>query len=104
MFMGDGLVPTPKKLLNKICNLEFIEMQELMPENWPDLFTEEQSKLHSIFGGEKRAPPVMNITWIECYSSLVAVSGTRKIKRSIQQVFKFNDVFTWPIVTVTVNV
>jgi hypothetical protein len=48
-------------------------MQELLPENWPDLFSDYQATFHSLFG-KKKAPPVTNIlTWVECFGSMVSV-------------------------------
>ena len=31
---GEGLLPVPKKLQEKIVRLEFVEMRELLPETW----------------------------------------------------------------------
>lgn len=77
MFMGDGMVPLPTKIVTKILALEYVEMQELLPENWSDLHTEDQSKFYSLFG-KKKSPPVTNIlTWIECFSALVSVLSTK---------------------------
>lgn len=74
--MGDSMVPLPKKLINKIIRLEFVEMHELLPENWPDLVAEEQARLYEVFG-KKKPPPVTNIlTWTECFASLVSVLST----------------------------
>jgi hypothetical protein len=47
MFLGEGLVPLPQKVKTNILNLE---MQELLPENWPDLFSDDQAILCSLFG------------------------------------------------------
>lgn len=76
LFMGDSTIPIPPKLVSKIRKLEFIEMHELLPENWPDLTTEEESKYYATFG-KKKPPPVTNIlTWVECYASLASVLAT----------------------------
>ena len=73
VFMGDGMMPIPQKLINRILKLEFIEMQELLPENWPDFLSEDANKFYATFG-KKKAPHVTNIlTWVECYSALVSV-------------------------------
>ena len=34
-YMGEGLLPIPERLTKKIFQLEFFEMQELMPETCP---------------------------------------------------------------------
>lgn len=44
--------------------LEFVDMHELLPENWPDLAAEDDS---SHFWQEKIS------TWVECFASLVSV-------------------------------
>ena len=41
MFMGDGLIPLPPRLLKKIQAMEFIDMAELMPETCLSETTEE---------------------------------------------------------------
>ena len=56
VFMGDGMMPIPQKLINRILKLEFIEMQELLPENWPDFYRKMQISFiphneHSYMGG-----------------------------------------------------
>ena len=38
--MGDNAIPIPKELVNKILKVEFIEMYELLPENWPHIIAE----------------------------------------------------------------
>lgn len=71
------MVPLPEKVAKKILNLDYVDMQELLPENWSDLLAEDQAKLCSLFG-RKKSPPVTNIlTWVECYSALVSVLSTK---------------------------
>lgn len=73
IFMGDSMIPLPKKLVNKTIKLEFVDMHEMLPENWPDLLAGDQSKFYAAFG-KKKPPPVTDIlTWTECFASLVAV-------------------------------
>ena len=57
--MGDAMMPT-QKLINRILTLEFIKMQELLPENWPDFLSEDANKFYTTFG-KKKAPHVTNI-------------------------------------------
>ena len=33
MFLGEGLVSLPAKLVQRVVNLEFVEMYELLPES-----------------------------------------------------------------------
>lgn len=67
------MVPLPTKLVAKIVRLVFVDMHELLPENWPDLLAEDQSQFYAAFG-KKKPPPVTDIlTWSECYASLVSV-------------------------------
>ena len=34
LFLGDGVMPIPQKLFNKILALEYVEMRLLLPESW----------------------------------------------------------------------
>ena len=69
-YMGGGLLPVPEKLVIKITRLEFVEMQELMPDTW--LREEEGPKL--LAWPRRRSAPVTNILqWLSCYSVMVGV-------------------------------
>ena len=37
LYLGHGVMPLPQRLLAKILNLEFVEMQDLLPEAWLSL-------------------------------------------------------------------
>ena len=67
MFMGDAMVPLPRRLAFKILNLEFIEINELLPENWPDLQTEYNLKFHA--GEGLHQSGILDVG----YASMVAV-------------------------------
>ena len=75
-------MPLPQRLLNKIINLEFVEIQELLPEAW---LSDGDSDSHfkccggaSASGAKKRHPPVTNIfTWLQGFTSLVSALSTR---------------------------
>ena len=67
----------PPKLSQRILQLEYIEMAELMPETWglePDGIVPccQQGRRQS-----RRGPVVDILLWLECYSSLVAVLATK---------------------------
>ena len=51
--MGDGMMPIPQKLINRILTLEFIKMQELLPENWPDFFQKMQISFMPLLARKK---------------------------------------------------
>ena len=69
--------PFPKQLKNEILKLEFVEMYELLPENWPDTMAEDEPHLYATLG-KKKSPVVTNILrLVECYSSLVSVEFQR---------------------------
>ena len=37
LYLGQGVMSLPQKLLTQITNLDFVEMQELLPEAWLQL-------------------------------------------------------------------
>ena len=43
LFLGDGLLPLPQKLMKRIVAFDFIEMRELLPEEWLHSVTEESN-------------------------------------------------------------
>ena len=71
-YLGEGLLPVPEKLVQKIISLEFVEMWELMLETW--LWEEEESSKHMITWPKRRSALVMDILqWLQCYAALVGV-------------------------------
>ena len=80
LFLGDGVLPLPQKLMRKILALEFIEMRELLLEEWLTLIEEgENSEQHSCCNSvsKKRKVPVTNIfTWLQGYALLVGALST----------------------------
>ena len=78
LFLGDGLLPLPQKLMRRIIALEFVEMRELLPEEWLHSVTEESDN-HSCCNSavKKKKAPVTNIfTWFQGYASLVGALST----------------------------
>ena len=64
-YFGEGLLPVPEKLAQKIIHLEFVEMRNLMPETW--MMEEEDTKktIHSL--PRRRAAPMTDILqWLQC--------------------------------------
>ena len=73
-----GVMPLPQKLLTRITALEFVEIQELLPEAWLLAGEMEHSGCCSSTGAKKRRPPVTNIfTWLQGFASLVSALSTR---------------------------
>jgi hypothetical protein len=70
-YMGEGLLPVPDKLVKKILKLEFVEMQELLPESW--LREEEETKSLVGFHRRKRSTTTNIFQWLQCYSAMVGV-------------------------------
>lgn len=69
--MGEGLLPVPAKLQQKIVRLEFIEMRELLPETWQK---EEDDDGRRILWPKKPTGPITDILqWVQCYAALVGV-------------------------------
>ena len=64
--------------MKRIIALEFVEMRELLPEEWLHSITEE-SDTHSCCNSaaKKKKAPVINIfTWLQGYASLVGALST----------------------------
>ena len=61
---------TPAAIPHKDTNLEFVEMQDLLPEAWLALTDEESFKCcsSSAAGGRKRCPP--SLTYLLDYKAL----------------------------------
>ena len=80
LFLGDGVLPLPQKLMKKIRALEFIEMRELLPEEWLGSLEEgDSADQHNCCNSasRKRKPPVTNIfSWMQGYASLVGALAT----------------------------
>ena len=69
---GEGLLPVPEKLTQKIIRLEFVEMRDLTPETW--LMEEEDSRKNTLSFPRKRAAPVTDILpWLQCFAAMVGV-------------------------------
>ena len=68
-------VVIPPKLVKRILDLEFIEMNELLPEAWA------VEALQPCCQGSRRpsrqAPVADIMLWVECFSTLVAVLASK---------------------------
>ena len=75
LYLGDGMVPVPDKLLKKIWALEYIEMRDLLPEAWlHDSCSESSHCCHDKSSAKAKRPEVTSIfTWLHCYGTLVSV-------------------------------
>ena len=70
-YLGEGLLPVPDKLVQKIVRLEYIEMRELMPETW---LKEEDEGKQTLSWPKRRTTPVTDILqWLQCYAAMVGV-------------------------------
>ena len=78
IYVGEGLLPVPAKLAEKITRWEFVEMSELLPEFWSSLSTKDPSS--SQVGrqcGPRRKRAVTDIaTWIQSFSTYTSVMST----------------------------
>ena len=82
MFLGEGLVPLPAKLVQRIIGLEYVEMYELLPESWlaadgSDTNNSGQPKAVSIFPKCRRALITDVLMWVQCFSALVGALSTK---------------------------
>ena len=72
LYLGEGFLPLPQRLVDKIARLEYVEMAELQPEAW---LLEDQGDTkccHSI-PKRRRAPVTDVLTWVQCFASLASV-------------------------------
>ena len=67
--------PIPSKLVKRIKELEFVDMAELVPDNWR-YEEEEASKCCHQPKRQRRGPVSDILLWVECYSLLVEVLCT----------------------------
>ena len=94
LYLGDGVVPVPDKLLKRIWALEFIEMSQLLPEAWvQDAFAESSS--HCCHDARSNKPIRKGVTsifsWIQCYSTLVSVLA-HKFPAKVPQLMAYQSV------------
>lgn len=75
LYLGDGIVPVPDRLLKKIWALEYVEMRELLPEAWVhDSCSESTHCCLSNGNLKQKRPEVTSIfTWLHCFGTLVSV-------------------------------
>ena len=75
-YMGEGLLPIPERLTKKIFQLEFFEMQELMPETW--LRDEEENTRNTLSLPRRRTIPITDILqWLQCFAGMVGILPQR---------------------------
>ena len=76
LSMGESLSPLPTKVVEKIVQLKYVEMSELLPETWQvqtDV-TLIQSALGLAPGLRRRKGPVTDILqWVQCFATLASV-------------------------------
>ena len=67
VYVGEGVVPIPRKLAEKIWRWEFMDMGELLPECWGITGEGRSGPLH------RRTRVVADIfSWIQCFTSYVS--------------------------------
>ncbi len=81
MFLGEGLVPLPSRLVTKIQALEFVEMRDLMPESWladaTGLQVSEQGKCCAALTKPRHLPVTDILIWAQCYAAMVGVLSAK---------------------------
>ena len=66
----------PQKLVKRILELEYVDMADIVPDSWR--FQEEEPNRCCHQQKRQRQGPVTDIlSWVECYSSLIAVLATK---------------------------
>ena len=72
LYLGEGFLPLPQRMVDKIAWFEYVEMVELQPEAW---LLENQSDTKYCHSKLKRhRPPIADVlTWVQCFTSLASV-------------------------------
>ena len=93
LYLGDGVVPVPEKLMKKIWSLEYIEMNQLLPEAWvQDSYSESSSHCCHNASASKPKKGVSSIfSWIQCYSTLVSILA-HKFPSKVPQLMAYQSI------------
>ena len=81
MIPGDAMgvlhetLALPAKLIRKILELEYVDMQELLPDTWR--YQEEEQKCCHQRRGQRRGPITDILLWTECYASMVSILASK---------------------------
>ena len=78
IYVGEGLLPVPAKLAEKITRWEFVDMAELLPEFWSTVNPRESASNSVITqSGARRKRAVTDIaTWLQCFATYTSVMST----------------------------
>ena len=78
IYVGEGLLPVPAKLGERITRWEFIEMSELLPEFWSLLSPKDSGTTPNLKQGvQRRKRAVTDIaTWVQCFATYISVMST----------------------------
>ena len=74
VFMGDGLLPVPAKIVDRIGKGEFIEMYELLPELWSSQSSDTDSSKQAKRAKGKKRVQYINV-WLQCYALYVGLKA-----------------------------
>ena len=75
LFLGDGVMPIPQKLVNKILALEYVEMRLLLPESW--LYEENGTHCCDKRDRSKKPENRSIFPWLQSFSAMVGVLASR---------------------------
>ena len=78
IYVGEGLLPVPAKLAEKITRWDFVDMAELLPEFWTSVNPRETaSNAATTQNGARRKRAVTDIaTWLQCFATYTSVMST----------------------------
>ena len=78
IYVGEGLLPVPAKLGEKITWWEFVEMVDLLREFWSPLTAKEPVADPTVSQGTARHRQTVTdiATWIQCFATYVSVMST----------------------------
>ena len=71
VYVGEGLPPIPRSLVDKIVAWKFVEMSEMLPEYWALAKKDNDPKKE-----KSKRPKVTDFhTWLQCFAMYAGVLG-----------------------------
>lgn len=77
LYLRYGVTPFPQKLLTRIFQLEFMEINDLLPEAWFSSVKDEATPQCYGTKSAKKKPVPNILSWLQGYASLMSALSTR---------------------------
>lgn len=90
--VGEGMAPVPRKLAEKIWKWEFVEMSEMVAENWLQKSDEPGTGLVAV-NRRKRLVTEL-IPWVQCFATYTSVMS-RRFPESVPELLAYMTGIIW---------